>query len=212
MTKTCSIFTIPTCFNMAQSQKRKTPPFPNTVANGNKSGIIATVGLLSIILARNIDKCAHRTKKKQKKRKTFLNFFTKTCTVFLYGVVEYLKNFQQTTRSLRNYVPKHFEIGQTTRSVEHPWGDHNPPPPTKFFFDPPMSRGYKKLHFITFLTSFCVLELVDVVKSLIFWVWGNLRHFMGVGSCWNMSLFLFLVRERNIIGYFKCWNVVFMKE
>jgi len=27
-----------------------------------------------------------------------------------------------------------------------------------------------------------------------------------------MSLFLFLVRERNIIEYFKCWNVVFVKE
>jgi len=26
-----------------------------------------------------------------------------------------------------------------------------------------------------------------------------------------MSLFLFLFRERNIIEYFKCWNVVFMK-
>jgi len=35
---------------------------------------------------------------------------------------------------------------------------------------------------------------------------------MGVYSCRNMSLFLFLVRERNIIVYFKCWNVVFMKE
>ena len=34
---------------------------------------------------------------------------------------------------------------------------------------------------------------------------------MRVGSCQNMSLFLFLVRERNIIEYFKCWNVVFMK-
>jgi len=27
-----------------------------------------------------------------------------------------------------------------------------------------------------------------------------------------MSLFLFLVRKRNIIEYFKCWNVVLMKE
>jgi len=35
---------------------------------------------------------------------------------------------------------------------------------------------------------------------------------MKVESCQNMSLFLFLVRERNIIEYFKCWNVVFMKE
>jgi len=33
-----------------------------------------------------------------------------------------------------------------------------------------------------------------------------------VQSCENMSLFLFLDRERNIIEYFKWWNVVFMKE
>ena len=35
---------------------------------------------------------------------------------------------------------------------------------------------------------------------------------MGVESCRNMSIFLFMVRERNIIEYFKCWNVVYMKE
>jgi len=131
--------------------KRKTLPFPNAVANGNKYGIIATVGLLSIILARNIDKFAHRTKKKQKKRKLFSNFFAKTSTVFLYGVRQYPKLFQQSRRSLCHFMPKHFEIDQTTRSVERDQVDPDPLPPDKFFFWPPMSRAYKKLHFITFL-------------------------------------------------------------
>jgi len=64
----------------------KTLPFPKLVANGNKYGIIATVTILSIILDHNIDKFAHRTKKKQRKRKTFLNFFTKTCAEITNGV------------------------------------------------------------------------------------------------------------------------------
>ena len=135
-------------------KKWKNPPFPNPVANGNESGIIATVGLLSILLANNIDKFAHRTKKKQKKRKTFLNFFTKTSTVFLYGVGQCPKIFQQSTRVLMQLLAKAFwnRPNHSVCGAQSRW-----PRPTlhrpNFFLTPPLSRGYKKLHFITFLTS-----------------------------------------------------------
>jgi len=72
-------------------EKRKSPPFLIAVANGNKSGIIATAALSSIILAKNIGIFTHKTKKKQKKRKKILNIFTKTCTNFLNGVAQNCK-------------------------------------------------------------------------------------------------------------------------
>ena len=72
-------------------KKRKTTPFPNAVTKDNKSGIIATVGQFYIILAKNIIKFAHSNQMRQKKRKLFLNFFTKTCTKITNDVAQFPK-------------------------------------------------------------------------------------------------------------------------
>ena len=135
-------------------KKWKNPPFPNPVANGNESGIIAMVGTCYIILAKNISTFRHRSKTRQEKRKKFSNFFTKTSTVFLYGVGQYPKVFQQSTRALMQLLAKAFwnRPNHSVCGAQSRW-----PRPTlhrpNFFLTPPLSRGYKKLHFITFLTS-----------------------------------------------------------
>jgi len=73
---------------------------------------------------------------RQEKRKIFSNFFAKTSTVFLYSVRQYPKLFQRSRRSLCHFMPKHFEIGQTTRSVERDQVDPDPPPDKFFFLTP----------------------------------------------------------------------------
>ena len=106
--------------------------------------------MLRIILAHNIDKFAHRTKKKQKKRKTFFNFFTKTCATFFLDIPE-VPLFEVSEVLTWGAFPKNFiDLRQTTRLQIGTKGD---PDPTdqNFFLTPPLSRGYKKLHFITFL-------------------------------------------------------------
>jgi len=89
-------------------KKCKNPPFPNPVASGNESGIIAMVGTCDIILAKNISTLRHRSKMRQEKRKKFSNFLNKTSTVFLYGVGQYPKVFQQSTRVLMQLFVKAF--------------------------------------------------------------------------------------------------------
>ena len=103
---------------------------------------MATAGQFYIILAQNTSIFRHRTKIRRKKRKFFLQFFTKTCaeTTKRVGPSAYLTD--HVIRPLYSFLPKNFSFGQTVRLESFPNGDPDPPPTDQIFFlTPPMSRG-----------------------------------------------------------------------
>jgi len=73
--------------------------------------------MLSIIVGYNTAQFVNTVEMRQQKRKLFLNFLIKTCTVIMSGVQSLQKLPGVCSRVLSNFLLKDFKITQTQRPV-----------------------------------------------------------------------------------------------